>query len=279
MYRRLPRNSQCRKLRHPKNRTSPNSPPMESATLLLFGAGLLAGMMNALAGGGSFVTLPALMFAGVPSVFANASSTVALLPGAATSAWAYRADYRGFGQVSMRAMVGISLVGGLLGALLLMNTSSRAFDFIVPWLLLIGSLAFTFGKQAGVWLRQRMQIGRTTLLVSQGALAIYGGYFGGAVGIMMMAVWALFGHDDIKALNASRTLLVGATNLVAVVCFALAKMVLWPQTLVMLVAAALGGYLGAHVGKRLPVPVVRALISTFGFSMTALLFWRAWSHV
>ncbi|ANH76084.1 sulfite exporter TauE/SafE family protein [Ralstonia insidiosa] len=251
---------------------------MESATLLLFGAGLLAGMMNALAGGGSFVTLPALMFAGVPSVAANASSTVALLPGAATSAWAYRSDYRGFEQVSMRAMVAVSLVGGLAGALLLMNTSSRAFDFIVPWLLLVGTLAFTFGKQAGAWLRQRMQINRTMLLVAQGALAIYGGYFGGAVGIMMMAVWALFGHDDIKALNASRTLLVGATNLVAVLCFALAKMVWWPQTLVMLVAAALGGYLGAQVGKRLPVLVVRALISTFGFSMTALLFWRAWSH-
>lgn len=251
---------------------------MESATLLLFGAGLLAGMMNALAGGGSFVTLPALMFAGVPSVFANASSTVALLPGAATSAWAYRSDYRGFEQVSMRAMVGISLAGGLLGALLLMHTSSRAFDFIVPWLLLVGSLAFTFGKQAGAWLRKRMHIGRTTLLAAQGGLAIYGGYFGGAVGIMMMAVWALFGHDNIKALNASRTLLVGATNLVAVLCFALAKMVWWPQTLVMLVAAALGGYLGAHVSKRLPVSVVRALISTFGFSMTALLFWRAWSH-
>lgn len=219
------------------------------------------------------------MFAGVPSVFANASSTVALLPGAATSAWAYRADYRGFGHVSMQAMVGISLVGGLLGALLLMNTSSRAFDFIVPWLLLIGSLAFTFGKQAGAWLRRRVQIGRTTLLIAQGALAVYGGYFGGAVGIMMMAVWALLGHDDIKALNASRTLLVGATNLVAVACFALARMVWWPQTLVMLVAAALGGYMGAHVGKRLPVPVVRALISTFGFSMTALLFRRAWLHV
>ena len=222
---------------------------MESAPLLLFGAGLLAGMMNALAGGGSFLTLPALMFAGVPSVFANASSTVALLPGAATSAWAYRSDYRGFQHVPMRAMVAVSLAGGLLGALLLMNTSSRAFDFIVPW-----------------------------LLVAQGGLAIYGGYFGGAVGIMMMAVWALFGHDDIRALNASRTLLVGATNLVAVLCFALARMVWWPQTLIMLVAAALGGYLGAHVGKRLPAPVVRALISTFGFSMTALLFWRAWSH-
>lgn len=251
---------------------------MESATLLLFGAGLLAGMMNALAGGGSFVTLPALMFAGVPSVFANASSTVALLPGAATSAWAYRADYRGFEQVSMRAMVGISLAGGLLGALLLMNTSSRAFDFIVPWLLLIGSLAFTFGRQAGAWLRKRVHIGRRTLLVAQGGLAIYGGYFGGAVGIMMMAVWALFGHDDIKALNAARTLLVGATNLVAVLCFAMANMVWWPQTLVMLVAAALGGYLGAHTAKRLPVPVVRTLVSTFGFSMTALLFWRAWAH-
>jgi uncharacterized membrane protein YfcA len=251
---------------------------MESATLLLFGAGLLAGTMTALAGGGSFVTLPALMFTGVPSVFANASSTVALLPGAATSAWAYRHDYRGFEQVSMRAMVAVSLTGGLAGALLLMNTPTRAFDFIVPWLLLIGSLAFTFGKQAGAWLRQRMHIGRTTLLVAQGVLAVYGGYFGGAVGIMMMAVWALFGHDDLRALNASRTLLVGATNLVAVLCFAAAKMVWWPQTLVMLVAAALGGYLGAQLAQRLPVPVVRALISTFGFAMTALLFWRAWSH-
>lgn len=251
---------------------------MESATPLLFGAGLLAGMMNALAGGGSFVTLPALMFAGVPSVFANASSTVALLPGAATSAWAYRADFRGFEHVSMRAMVAVSLAGGLLGALLLMNTSSRAFDFIVPWLLLIGALAFTFGKQAGAWLRRRVRIGWKTLLVTQGGLAIYGGYFGGAVGIMMMAVWALLGHEDIKALNASRTLLVGATNLVAVLCFALAGMVWWQQTLVMLVAAAVGGYLGAHAGKRLPVQVVRRLVSTFGFSMTALLFWRAWSH-
>ena len=277
MYRRLWRGRQWQKLRHLPTQHL-QRPPMESATLLLFGAGLLAGMMNALAGGGSFVTLPALMFAGVPSVAANASSTVALLPGAATSAWAYRSDYRGFEQVSMRAMVAVSLVGGLAGALLLMNTSSRAFDFIVPWLLLVGTLAFTFGKQAGAWLRQRMQINRTMLLIAQGGLAIYGGYFGGAVGIMMMAVWALFGHDDIKALNASRTLLVGATNLVAVLCFALAKMVWWPQTLVMLVAAALGGYLGAHAGKRLPVPVVRALISTFGFSMTALLFWRAWSH-
>ncbi len=188
----------------------------------------------------------------------------------------------------MRAMVAVSLTGGLAGALLLMFTPSRAFDFIVPWLLLVGSLAFAFGRQAGAWLRRRMRIGRPALLLAQGALAVYGGYFGGAVGIMMMAVWSLLGHDDLRALNASRTLLVGATNVVAVLCFAAAKLVWWPQTLVMLVwwpqtlvmlvAAALGGYLGAHVARRLPVPVVRLLISAFGFSMTALLFWRAWSH-
>lgn len=274
MYRRLRRTHQWPKLRH----LQPPRPHMESATPLLFGAGLLAGAMNALAGGGSFVTLPALMFAGVPSVSANASSTVALLPGAATSAWAYRRDYRGFEQVSMRAMVAVSLTGGLAGALLLMFTPSRAFDFIVPWLLLVGSLAFAFGRQAGAWLRRRMRIGRPALLLAQGALAVYGGYFGGAVGIMMMAVWSLLGHDDLRALNASRTLLVGATNVVAVLCFTAAKLVWWPQTLVMLVAAALGGYLGAHGARRLPVPVVRLLISAFGFSMTALLFWRAWSH-
>ena len=122
---------------------------------LIAGAGLVAGAMNAVAGGGSFVTLPALIAAGVPSVNANATSTVALVPSALATAYAYRKDFSGFEGVSMRVMAIISVVGGACGALLLMFTSQRVFDALVPYLLLCGTVTFAFGRQAGVWLRQR----------------------------------------------------------------------------------------------------------------------------
>jgi len=120
-----------------------------ASALVLFGAGLLAGALNAAAGGGSFVTIPALVFAGLPSVAANASSTVALLPGTLASAWAWRRDFRPFEGVPLRTMLLISLGGGLAGALLLLATSERAFDALLPWLLLIGTLVSAFGRQLG----------------------------------------------------------------------------------------------------------------------------------
>src|SRR3954447_7220158 len=122
--------------------------PMD-ALVILFGAGLLAGAMNAAAGGGSFVTIPAMVFVGLPSVTANVSSTVALLPGTLASAWAWRRDFRSFEGISLRTMVLISLAGGLVGAWLLLATSERAFDALLPWLLLTGTLAFALGRQLG----------------------------------------------------------------------------------------------------------------------------------
>jgi hypothetical protein len=244
-------------------------------SLLLFGTGLLAGAMNAAAGGGSFVTLPALVFAGVPSVSANASSTVALFPGSLASAWAYRDDFKPFDGVSMRAMLLVSLAGGLSGALLLLLTPQRAFDAIVPWLLLAGTLAFAFGGQLSARLRQRVRIGPVTLLCCQFVLGTYGGYFGGAVGIMTMAVWSLIGHSDIKAMNAAKTLLVGTMNSIAVLCFILANKVWWTQTCIMLVAAVVGGYGGARVARRLPSYHLRVGISVLNFGMTAVFFLRS----
>ncbi|MDO9707348.1 sulfite exporter TauE/SafE family protein [Paracraurococcus lichenis] len=242
--------------------------------LLVFGAGLLAGAMNAAAGGGSFVTIPALVFAGMPSVAANASSTVALLPGTLASAWAWRQEFRSFEGIPLPWLIGISFAGGLAGAVLLLATPQRAFDDLLPWLLLTGTLAFAFGRQLGEALRRHVRIGRGTVLAAQIVLAIYAGYFGGGVGIMMMAVWSLLGHADIRAMSAARTLLVSAANAVAVLCFALWGPVRWPETLVMLVAAVIGGYGGAVLARRLPAPVLRAFVIVFGLAMTAVFFLR-----
>jgi uncharacterized protein len=244
--------------------------------LLIFATGLLAGVMNSAAGGGSFVTLPVLVFAGVPSVIANASSTVALFPGSFAGAWAYRHDFTPFEGVSMRALWCASVAGGLVGALLLLFTPVTTFDTIFPWLLLFGTLAFTFGRQAGAALRRVVHIGPGALLAGQFLLAIYGGYFGGAVGIMTLAVWSLFFVANINAMNAAKTLLVGSMNATAVVCFILAGKVWWPQALVMMAAAVIGGYFGAHYTRRLPADKVRAGITVLTFAMTAAVFYRAY---
>jgi len=244
--------------------------------LLLFGAGLLAGAMNAAAGGGSFVTFPALISAGVPSVIANATSTVALFPGAFASAYAFRRDFRRFEAVSLRTMLAVSLTGGVAGALLLIFSPASIFDALVPWLLLFGAVVFAVGRQAGVALRRVVRLGRSSLLATQFVLGIYGGYFGGAVGIMMMAAWSIFGLSDIRAMSAARTLLVGATNAVAVVCFVFAGLVWWPQALLMLVAAVAGGYAGARVARRVDPDRLRAGITVFNFLVTAAVFWRTY---
>ena len=242
---------------------------------LLFGAGLLAGAMNAAAGGGSFVTLPALVAVGVPSVEANASSTVALFPGSLASALAYRDDLTPLGGLPLRTLIPVSVAGGLAGALLLLLTPAGAFDTIIPWLLLAGSLAFAFGGRAGAALRRVVRIGPPALLACQFLLGVYGGYFGGAVGIMMMAAWGLLGVSDIRAMNATKVVLVGATNAVAVVCFVLAGRVWWPETAVMLVAAVAGGYGGASLARRLPATALRAGIIAVNFLITAAFFFRA----
>ncbi len=215
--------------------------------------------MNALAGGGSFVSLPALIAAGVPPVQANTSSTVALFPGGLASAWAYRDGLRPVGSVSLRALLAATLCGGLVGALLLLRTSSAAFTYVLPWLLLVASIALAFGRRIGEALRARWNIHAHAVLAVQFALGIYGGYFGGAVGIMMIAVWGLLDNTNLKQLNAPRTLLVSAANVVAVLAFIAANAVRWPETLVMLVGAIIGGYGGARIGRRARPEIIRAL--------------------
>jgi uncharacterized membrane protein YfcA len=238
-------------------------------------AAFVAGAMNAVAGGGSFLTFPALVFTGVPSIVANASSTVAISPGALASAVAYRNDFQNFEGVSFRAMLAVSLAGGILGALLLLLTPQRTFDGVIPWLLLVATLVFAFAPRLTPVLRRRVRIGPRTLVAVQFLVAIYGGYFGGAMGIMMLSAWALFGLTDLKAMNATKTLLSGALNGVAVVLFVAAGKVWWPQTLVMLVGSVAGGYLGAHYARRVDQRFIRTAIIVISVAMTVLFFARS----
>jgi uncharacterized protein len=245
------------------------------STWVLLGAGLLAGAMNALAGGGSFISLPALVLAGVPSLAANASSTVALFPGGLASAWAFREDLQPVSGVPLRALLGVSLLGGFLGALLLLLTTQRAFDQVLPWLLLWATLVFAGGRRVGEALRRRVRISPGAVLGIQFLLAIYGGYFGGAVGIMMMAVWSLLSPTGLHGLNPARTLLVAATNAIAVLCFIVAGTVAWPETLLLLGGTVVGGYGGARLARRLRPEVLRGGVILVSTLMTIAFFVRA----
>ncbi|HXP25866.1 MAG TPA: sulfite exporter TauE/SafE family protein [Steroidobacteraceae bacterium] len=248
-----------------------------SPLFLVGGAGLIAGMMNALAGGGSFVTLPALIAVGVPSVIANTTSTVALYPGQLTSSWAYRDGLGPIESVPLRSLVIVTFVGGALGAALLLRTPISTFDIVLPWLMAIATGALAWGSRLGEMLRRRRRIGPPAVLGVQFCLGIYGGYFGGGVGIMMMAVWSLLSDRTLKSFNAPRTLLVAAANTVAVLIFIGARAVHWPEALVMLATAILGAYCGSIIGRRAPAGVIRVVTVWLSIGITLAFFVRAYS--
>jgi uncharacterized membrane protein YfcA len=239
-------------------------------------AGLLGGAMNAVAGGGSFVSFPALVLAGLPPIAANATSTVALFPGTLASTWAYRRDLGGIAGIRLRLLLPVSVAGGLVGAVLLLVTPGAAFDQVIPWLLLLATLTFAGGRRFGNWARRYVRIGRMPLLFIHFILGVYGGYFGGAVGLMMLAVWTLLDTIELKAMAPARTLLVSAANGVAVICFALAGAVWWAEGLAMMVSTVAGGYYGARFAMRLPPAVLRIFIILLSATVTIGFFLKAY---
>ena len=250
---------------------------MTGSDLLLAGiAGLIGGTMNALAGGGTFATLPALIAIGLPANIANATSNVALLPGAATSAWAFRDELGPLGKVDWRVLAGITFVSGIIGSLLLVLTPARAFDVIVPWLLLFAFAVMLFGKSAAAWLHRRVTIGATTLVVCQVFLGIYGGYFGGGVGLVTTAVYGLLAHTTPRQMFAPRTLMLAIANGAAAIVFVLFAMVVWWACLPMLIGGIVGGWLGAGIGKRLSPLAVRIWTLLVTGVTTAVFFHRAY---
>lgn len=249
--------------------------PVEVA--LLAAAGLLAGGMNAVAGGGTFVSLPALTAVGLPGTVANATSSAALLPGSLSSAWAYRRDMHPLEGADRRILAGLSLVGGGLGAVLLLASSEHAFDLIVPWLLLAATVALAVGPRLNRILRARGARARPgAIYAAQFGLGVYGGYFGGAVGLMMLAAWGLLGGADVARMAPLRTIMVAAANTVAVALFVVSGQVDWPGALAVMAGAIAGGWLGAQVGRRLPPLVFRALVLGVTVATTAAFFYRAY---
>jgi uncharacterized membrane protein YfcA len=243
--------------------------------LFLFAAGLLAGTMNALAGGGTFAAFPALMAAGLPPTVANATSNTALLPGAAASAWTYRHDLKPFGPLSLKWMFALTVAGGGVGAVLLHLTTERTFSFIIPWLLLMASLMLTFSAPVRRMLeRTHWKMGAAGAAGLQFALGVYGGYFGGAVGLISMAAWVLITDAGAKDLAPARTLFLMAANAAACVLFVALDLISWSHVLPVAIGAVTGGYLGARVGMRLPSHAVRWAVLSITYVTTAVFFWR-----
>jgi uncharacterized membrane protein YfcA len=247
---------------------------------LLFGAALIAGALNSIAGGGSFLSFPLLLFLGIPSVQANATNTVALWPGTLASTGGYRKSLSGDLLRRMLPLVLSTLAGSLIGAWLLLHTRQRTFDKLVPWLLLGGTLLFSARDKVSGWASEgqesRDPSGKKVAWITlvQGLLGIYIGYFGAGVGIVMMPLLVLMGIDNIHSMSGIRTLLVTCGNAVAVTLFIAAHAVLWPIVLVMTVGAIVGGYAGAHFAQKMPPKKVGYLVIAIGFAMSAVFFWR-----
>jgi uncharacterized protein len=248
--------------------------------IFLLCAAVIAGTLNAMAGGGSFIAFPALLFLRVPAVEANATNTVALWPGLAASTIAYLKRL----NAPLRVLVPLlatSVAGGWAGALLLLRTPQHTFVRLVPWLLLGGTLLFAFGNSI------RAIAGQTAVIddlrdiswqaivigsIAELLIAVYGGYFGAGVGFMILGMLALLGMRDIHAMGAVRTLLAVAVNAAAVVTFVAAHAVLWPQCMVMIAGSLTGGWFGAHYAQQADPRKVRGAVIGVGVAMTAYFF-------
>lgn len=243
-------------------------------------AGVAAGALNAIGGGGTFVALPALVAFGVPPVTANALSRVALVPGAVASAWVYRRDVVPVGPTSTRALSAISLLGGAVGAGLLLVLPAASFEAAAPWLLAFATVILAFGRRLSSALSsvlgRSVGMSARAVLVGQFILAMYGGYFGGAVGIMMMALWGIGLGVDAAVSNPMRIAQLTAIYLSATALFLIASNVLSAPLILtaMLVGAVAGGFAGAHLARRLPARLLRVIILTIAVTMTVLYFLR-----
>ncbi|MCI0573535.1 MAG: sulfite exporter TauE/SafE family protein [Myxococcaceae bacterium] len=240
---------------------------------LLVLAGLGAGALNAVAGGGSFLSFPALLVTGLSSLQANATSTVALWPGSLASALGYRRELREH-PGPLRALAPVSLLGGLFGALLLVRTPEALFNVLVPFLLLTATLAFTFGDRLRRGLPGGGALPQPLALGLMLPIAMYGGYFGGGLGMMVLAALTLLGMDHVHRMNGVKAVLGAAINGVAVGTFLAAGLVAWLPALLTMVGAVVGGYGGAALARRLPIQWVRRGVIVVGWVLTAAFFVR-----
>ncbi len=244
--------------------------------LVLVLVGGIAGVLNAVAGGGSFISFPTLIFLGMPPVEANATNTVALWFGLVASGRSYRRHLAG-PRILLIPWVIASAAGGVTGAWLLLHTPQHTFLHLIPWLLLAATMLFVFGDQirARALRSQGIRASAADATVTSMILfvvGVYGGYFGAGIGFMQMAVFAVLGMKDIHAMNAIRLLLATLINMMAVIYFIVSHAVYWPQELVMMVAAICGGWIGAHYAQKLEPRTMRRAVIGLGLAMSAYFF-------
>ena len=250
--------------------------------LWLVAASLIAGIMNAMAGGGSFISFPAMLGMGVPPIEANATNTVALWPGQLTSLATLRDDVR---RSLLPVVLISSLLGGVAGAEILLHTRQVTFLHLLPWLLLTGALIFGVSGRISRWLRareahaveehhQEPQINPLALFAALFPVCFYIGYFGAGGGCLVMTILALFGMEDMHRLNAMKVVAAAASNFCAIVTFIVSRRILWHYCLVSMVAAGIGGYLGARYARRMNPEVLRAVVVITGVVIAGYFFWR-----
>jgi uncharacterized membrane protein YfcA len=243
---------------------------------LLFLAAALGGALNSVAGGGSFISFPALLFTGVSPVIANATNSVALWPAGVASAFAYRKDMNQ-PRAQLLTLGASSLAGGAIGAVLLLRTRETTFVHLLPFLLLTATLVFTFGGSITNRLRASRSTDASRSALASGAIfqlviSVYGGYFGGGMGILMLATLSMMGMADIHAMNGLKTLLGTLINGVAVVLFIIAGKVAWTPGAVMIVGGTLGGFVGASIARRIEQVWVKRFVLVVAWGMTAYFF-------
>src|ERR1017187_3803143 len=263
------------------NHLSPFPAYMDWRWIWLAVAAFLAGVLNAVAGGGSFLSFPALLGMGIPPVQANATNTVAIWPGQLTSVAAYWGDVR----KNMRSAwpMGVAgLLGGAAGAVVLLNTPQRTFLHLVPWLLLVAAGIFALSGPVMRWLQRRKGAvaGAThsrhfmLLFLSTVVVCAYIGYFGAGAGFLLITLFSLFGRQDIHEINALKVAATTPANGMAFVIFTIRGQVVWHYCLLAMVVCAIGGYASARLARRVPQPLLRGLVVFIGLSMAAWFFWR-----
>lgn len=268
-----------------------------SEILLLGGAAFIAGALNSVAGGGSFLTLPALALVGVPLVSANATGTAALLPGYLAGAWAFRRELAQPMSPSLRRLTALAVVGGAAGALLLLSTPNKTFGQIVPWLLLAATLLFALGPlllrrrgaQAGAQTGAQTgaQNGAATGTPARAAaparagwgaslavlaVAVYGGYFNGGLGILLLAVLGAIGMANLHVMNGIKNFVSAILTAIAVLFYAADGAIVWPYALGMMLASTAGGYIGGALARKLPPVAIRTVVVLTGAAMTVAFF-------
>jgi len=242
---------------------------------VLFGAGVLAGALNSVAGGGAFISLPALLSVGVTPVIANATATFATWPGGLSSALAYRREI-GASRHVLLPLSTVSFLGGLIGALTLVRTSDSSFLRFLPWLMLLAAATFTLGEKLTPRAGGFRSLTRVPAwaLVGQFVIAIYGGFFGGGMGMMMLATMTLAGMTNIHEMNGLKHVLAAALNGVALMAFVATGAIAWQPGATMMVGGIVGGYAGAATARLLDRRQVRRFVIVLAWAITAYFFWR-----